>query len=57
MAATKAAYLVAGSELFLSNYQYWPGGDDRPISVKELEVGMEDGSPFSSSMLTQGQHT
>lgn len=46
MAATKAAYLVAGSEPFLSNYQYWPGGDDRPISVKELKVGMENGSPF-----------
>ncbi len=46
MAATKAAYLVAGSEPFLSNYQYWPGGDDRPLSVKELKVGMEDGSPF-----------
>ncbi|WP_447649151.1 UvrD-helicase domain-containing protein [Pseudomonas abietaniphila] len=46
MAATKAAYLVAGSEPFLSNYHYWPGGDDRPISVKEFKVGMEGGSPF-----------
>ncbi|MFK3797156.1 UvrD-helicase domain-containing protein [Pseudomonas sp. NPDC088444] len=43
MAATKAAYLVGGSEPFLSNYQYWPGGDARPLAVRELKVGMEDG--------------
>lgn len=46
MAATKAAYLVAGSEPFLGNYHYWPGGDERPISVKELKIGMDVGDPF-----------
>lgn len=46
MAATKAAYLVAGSEPFLSNYHYWPGGDVRPLAVKDVKVGVENGNLF-----------
>jgi len=39
MGADRAAYLVSGSEPFLSSFQYWPK-DSHPLHLKDIKVGM-----------------
>lgn len=39
MAATQAAYLVSGSEPFLTRFQYWREGSP-PLPLKDIKVGM-----------------
>lgn len=39
MAANQAAYLVSGSEPFLSSFRYWPT-DGHPLQLKDIKVGM-----------------
>lgn len=39
MAATQAAYLVSGSEPFLTRFQYWREGRP-PLPLKDIKVGM-----------------
>ncbi|BAV74758.1 ATP-dependent DNA helicase [Pseudomonas chlororaphis subsp. aurantiaca] len=43
MGASQAAYLVSGSEPFLNSFQYWKNEEERPIPVKDLQVGVEAG--------------
>ncbi|GLO03210.1 DNA helicase [Pseudomonas putida] len=48
MGASQAAYLVSGSEPFLNNFQYWKNEQEkeRPIPLKDLQVGVEEGKAF-----------
>lgn len=45
MVAAQAAYLVSGSEPFLTNFRYWPD-DGRPLPLKDIKVGMQNGNIF-----------
>lgn len=45
MGATQAAYLVSGSEPFLSGFRYWRD-EGHPLPISDINVGMEDGNPF-----------
>ncbi|CAI1191769.1 DNA helicase II [Serratia fonticola] len=45
MAATQASYLVSGSELFLTNFSYWPD-EGRPLQIKDIKVGIQNGNIF-----------
>ncbi|MNJ21297.1 UvrD-helicase domain-containing protein [Pseudomonas alkylphenolica] len=46
MAASQAAYLVSGSEPFLSNFRYWREEGQHPLLIKDIKVGMQDGKIF-----------
>lgn len=41
MGATQAAYLVSGSEPFLTSFQYWREGSP-PLTLKDIKIGMLD---------------
>lgn len=43
MGATQAAYLVSGSEPFLNSFQYWKSETERPIPIRDVQVGVENG--------------
>lgn len=43
MGATRTPYLVSGSEAFLSSFQYWKSKTERPIPIKDVQVGVENG--------------
>ncbi|WP_258195110.1 UvrD-helicase domain-containing protein [Pseudomonas japonica] len=43
MGATRTPYLVSGSEAFLSSFQYWTSKTERPIPIKDVQVGVENG--------------
>lgn len=42
MGATRTPYLVSGSEPFLSSFQYWKSKTERPIPIKDVQVGVEN---------------
>jgi superfamily I DNA/RNA helicase len=43
MGSTQPPYLVLGSEPFLSSFQYWKSETERPIPIKDVQVGVENG--------------
>lgn len=43
MGAARPPYLVSGSEAFLSSFQYWKSKTERPIPIKDVQVGVENG--------------
>ncbi len=43
MGATRTPYLVSGAEAFLSSFQYWKSKTERPIPIKDVQVGVENG--------------
>ncbi len=45
MGASQAAYLVTGSEPFLSSFQYWPE-EGRPLPLKDIRIGIQNGNIF-----------
>ncbi|QGU14921.1 MULTISPECIES: ATP-dependent helicase [Enterobacteriaceae] len=45
MGASQAAYLVTGTEPFLSSFQYWPE-EGRPLPLKDIRIGIQNGNIF-----------
>lgn len=45
MCASQAAYLVSGSEPFLSGFRYWREVG-HPLPIRDIKIGMQDGKPF-----------
>ncbi|EDY3045968.1 ATP-dependent helicase [Salmonella enterica] len=45
MGAKQAAYLVSGSEPFLSSFQYWPE-EGHPLPLKDIRIGIQNGNIF-----------
>lgn len=43
MGAKQTAYLVSGSEPFLNSFQYWKSKTERPIPIKDVQVGLANG--------------